>query len=124
MALIRITAMLTVCLAALGPTIACGNPDAEAWESLISKSEQVEKELEQLQAENLAFFGYNGGSASRQCARPTLKHMLNEVGHFDLEVLSQELDRGKSTLTHWPREVRGVIYTSPPADIWWKLRST
>ena len=93
MAPIRIAALLTVCLAALGFTTACGNPDAEAWESLISKGEQVEKELEELTAEHLVFFGHNGGPTSLQCARPTLERMLNEVSHVDLGDLSWELDR-------------------------------
>ena len=68
MDLIRIAALLTACLAALGFTTACGNPDAEAWESLISKSEQVEKELEELDAEQSAFFEHNPEWQLPQCA--------------------------------------------------------
>ena len=79
MALIRIAALLTACLAALGITTACGNPDAEAWESLISKSAQVEKELQELEAEESAFFGHNPEWTLSQCARPTWERMLNEV---------------------------------------------
>ena len=93
MALIRIAALLTACLAALGPTTACGNPDAEAWKSLISKSGQVERELEELQAERFAFFEHNPEWTLPQCARPTWEHMLNEVSHVDLGDLSRELDR-------------------------------
>ena len=91
--LIRIAVLFTACLAALGPVTACGNPDAEAWESLISKGGQVEKELEQLQAEELAFFGYNSEWTLPQCARPTWGHMQNEVSGYDLFELSLELDR-------------------------------
>ena len=93
MALIRIASLLTACLAALGPTTACRNPDAEAWESLISKGGQVEKELEELRAEQLAFFEYNPEWTLRRCARSTWERMLNEVSGFDLVDLSQELDR-------------------------------
>ena len=89
MALIRIAALLTVCLAALGPTTACGNPDAEAWKSLISESGQVEKELEELHGEQRAFFGKNGMSTLRQCM-PDLQGMYSG---FDLLDLSWELDR-------------------------------
>ncbi len=93
MALIRIAALLTACLAALGPTTACRNPDAEAWESLISKSGQVEKELEELRAERSAFFEYNPEWTLRRCARPTWERMFNEVSGFDLFELNLELDR-------------------------------
>ena len=93
MDLIRIAALLTACLAALGFTTACGNPDAEAWESLISKSEQVEKELEELDAEQSAFFEHNPEWQLPQCARATWERMLNEVSHIDLGDLSRELDR-------------------------------
>ena len=93
MALIRIAALLTVCLVALGPTTACRNPDAEAWESLISKGGQVEKELEELRAEESAFFGHNPEWTLPQCARPTWERMRNEVSGVDLLDLSGELDR-------------------------------
>ena len=93
MALIRLAALLTACLAALGATTACGNPDAEAWESLISKGGQVEKELEELRAESSAFFENNGEWTLRQCARPTWERMFNEVSGFDLFELNLELDR-------------------------------
>ena len=93
MALIRLAVLLTACLAAFGLTAACGNPDAEAWESLISKGEQVEKELEELEAEQLAFFGHNPEWTLPQCARPTWERMIDEVSHVDLGDLSRELDR-------------------------------
>ena len=93
MASIRLVALLTACLAALGLTTACGNPDAEAWESLLSKSAQVEKELEELQAEQSAFFGHNPEWTLPQCARPTWERMFDEVSHVDLGDLSRELDR-------------------------------
>ncbi len=91
-ALIRRAALLTACLAALVLTTACGNPDAEAWESLIAKGGQVEKELEDLQAEHLAFFQKNGKGPVMVCARPTLERMVHEVSGFDLLDLSWELD--------------------------------
>ena len=93
MALIRITALLTACVAVIGLTTACRNPDAEAWESLISKSGQVDKELEELSAEQSAFFGHNPEWTLPQCARPTWERMLNEVSGVDLLDLSRELDR-------------------------------
>jgi hypothetical protein len=92
-ALIRIAALLTACLAALGLTTACGNTDAEAWESLLSKSAQVEKELQELEAEESAFFGHNPEWTLPQCARPTWERMFDEVSHVDLGDLSRELDR-------------------------------
>ncbi len=93
MAIVRTTALLTACLAALGLATACGNPDADAWESLISKGEQVEKELEELDAEQLAFFGHNPEWQLPQCARSTWEQMLNEVSGFYLLELTRELDR-------------------------------
>ena len=93
MALIRLATLLTACLTALGLTVACGNPNAEAWESLISKGKHVEKELEELQAEQLAFFGHNPEWSLPQCAKPTWERMLNEVSHVDLGDLSRELER-------------------------------
>ena len=69
MASIRLVALLTACLAALGLTTACVNPDAEEWESLISEAGQVEKELEELQAEESAFFGHNPEWTLPQCAK-------------------------------------------------------
>ena len=89
MALIRLATLLTACLAVLGPATACRNPDAEAWESLISKGGQVEKELEELEAEQSAFFGKNGMETLRQCM-PDLQGMYSV---FDLLDLSWELDR-------------------------------
>ena len=93
MCLIRLAALLTVCLAALGPAAACGNPDAEAWESLISRSGQVEKELEELDWEYEVVLGHNPGSTLPQCAVPTWKRMLEEVSGIDLLDLSRDLDR-------------------------------
>ena len=89
MVLIRLAALLTAYLAALGPTTACGNPDAEAWESLISEGGQVEKELEALHRTQLAFFASNPKWTLRQCM-PDLQGMDSGFGLLDL---SWELDR-------------------------------
>ena len=67
-------------------------PDAEAWEYHIAKGGQVEKELEDLEAEHLAFFQKNGRGPVMACARPTLERMVHEVSGFDLLDLSWELD--------------------------------
>ena len=93
MALIRLAALLTATLAALGPTTACGNPDAEAWDSLISKGGQVEKELEELDSEYEVVLGHNPGWQLPRCAVPTWERMLNEVSPVDLGDLSRDLDR-------------------------------
>jgi hypothetical protein len=92
-ALIRLAALLATCIAALGIITACGNPDAEKWESLISQSAQIEKELLELQAEESAFFGHNPESTLPQCAKPTWESMRKEVSGYDLVELSLELDR-------------------------------
>lgn len=92
-ALVRLATLLAATLTALGPTTACGNPDADAWESLISRSGQVEKELEELDWEYEVVLGHNSGSTLPQCAVPTWESMLNEVSPVDLGDLSRELDR-------------------------------
>ena len=95
MALIRIAALLTSCLVALGVSIACGNPDAEAWERLISDGEQVAKDLEELQEERSAFYSSNPGWTFRQCAGPISDPLDFESidFSFDLLDLSWELDQ-------------------------------
>ena len=93
MTLIRLAAVLTACLAAFGPSTGCANSDAEKWKSLVSKSEEVEKELEELRAEELAFFLNNPEWTLRRCARPTWEQMRSDVSGFDLLELNMELDR-------------------------------
>ena len=93
MPLIRIASLLTACLAVFGLVAACANPDADAWESLISKSEQVEKELEELEWEQTRFFGHNPEWQLPRCARPTWESMFNELSPVELGDLSRDLDR-------------------------------
>ena len=84
---IRIALLLTACLTALGPTAACGNPDAEAWESLISNGEQVENELEELDAERSSFYSSNPGWTFRQCAGPISNPLDFESIDFSFDLL-------------------------------------
>ena len=53
----------------------------------------MKRKLEELRAEESAFFGHNPEWTLPECARPTYEHMRNEVSGVDLLDLSMELDR-------------------------------